>query len=90
MAKVTGRAVIVGIREPRPIATPLPPDAKRIKIRMRPTEPARAYVRFPDRVEVWIVEPTGGMLNADTWELLLKQGVNWGSSADATKPASSE
>jgi hypothetical protein len=31
---------------------------------------------MPDRIEEWVIQPTGGALGADTWELGVLVGVN--------------
>lgn len=57
--------------EPRPI-TNLPAECLRYRVRFRTGDLPRIYLRFPDRVEEWLV--THGP--ARTWQLALRTGLN--------------
>lgn len=71
-----GFAVVWGVREQKPIVN-IPPDALRVKIRMRDNQAARAFVRFKDRIERWIICPEGKQfLNSANWELGALESVN--------------
>lgn len=83
MATITGRAVVFGVKYPRPI-TNIPPDALKVRLRLRPDDIGMAFVKFQDRVEQWSLSPTGNIINAPTWELGLLQGVNVGKPMMAT------
>lgn len=76
MAVYYGKAksVIWGIQEMKPI-TNIPPGAK-IKIRMRNTTFATAFVKLNGTCEQWIIVPTGGKLDSPTWELGWVLGSN--------------
>jgi hypothetical protein len=63
-----GRAVIYGIRPIKPIVN-LPTNANKVRVRMRACDAAKAYVRYADHIEEWVIQPTGGVLGADTWSL---------------------
>lgn len=69
-----GRALVWGIRPIKPIVN-VPPDARRVKIRLRSNSVGRAFVKYGDRVEEWILEPLGPGLSGD-WKLGLLSGVN--------------
>lgn len=70
-----GIAIIWGVRPQKPIAN-IPADARRVKVKMRPTKEVRAFLKFDDRVEEWVIGPSGNVTNADTWELRFKRGEN--------------
>ena len=72
----TGQAVIFGTPERKPIIK-LPQGMIGMKVRLRHESVARAYVRFNDRVEEWVIVPTGNRLGAETWELGGLMGVNF-------------
>lgn len=75
MALVTGKAIIFGIRPVKPIVN-IPPDALKVRIRMRAGSCANAFIKFADRVECWLIGPSGNVLSSETWVLLHKEGVN--------------
>lgn len=71
-----GVCVIFGVQPVKPLAN-LPPDALRVRFRLRNDRIATAFVKFADRIEKWVVGPAGGKLAGHTeWELLAIQGVN--------------
>lgn len=70
-----GRAVIWGVAEVKPIVN-VPPDALRVKLRLRNTTPAIAIVFFKDKIERWIIVPANGLLSCPEWKLGLLQGIN--------------
>ncbi len=72
---VTGKAVVFGIRDVKPIAN-LPSDAIKVRIRLRAGDVGKAFVRFKYRIELWYLAPSGNMLNAETWELWQLIAVN--------------
>lgn len=71
----TGQAVIFGIRDVKPIVN-IPQDAEKVRLRLRAKGAAKAFVKFKDRIEEWIICPTGNVTGADTWEIRFKQGEN--------------
>lgn len=74
MAQQRGIAVIYGMQPMKPIVN-LPKFAK-VRIRLRAKDVARAFVKYPDRIEHWIIVPANGLLNCQFWKLDVKQGEN--------------
>lgn len=74
---IYGKAIIWGIRPVKPIVN-IPADALKVRLRLRNDNCARAYVRFEDRIEQWIIQPSDNVLSADTWILGWLEGVNYG------------
>lgn len=66
--------VIYGIQAVKPISN-IPADAIKVRIRMREDNMVRAFVKFKDRIEWWIIGPDGGF-NSPHWKLALKLGEN--------------
>lgn len=89
MSKVFGKAVIYGMRPIRPIVN-MPPNATAISITLSLFDVATAFVRFSDRIEEWVIGPSGDLLSADTWVLLSKRGESRLLMADATHERSKE
>jgi hypothetical protein len=76
MALQVGIAVIFGAQPLKPIAN-VPPDALKVRVRLRNNDQAQAFVQFKDRIEHWILGPFDGTHKTCTqWELLRLQGVN--------------
>lgn len=77
MAIRKGIPCVWGVKPLRPIVN-VPPAALRVRVRMRPMDVAKAYVKYPDRIEQWALGPTGDtMQNIDKeWELKLLLGTN--------------
>lgn len=74
--KQIGQAVVWGCKPLRPIIN-IPPDALRVKIRLRPGSVGRAFVKFPDRIEEWYLQPADRLtLNHPQWILGLLRAVN--------------
>lgn len=74
---VKGTAIIWGVKDAKPIVN-LPPDALKVRLRMRPTAPVTAFVRYADRIERWVVVPSTGRLQGDPdWALGILNGVNY-------------
>lgn len=70
-----GMAVVFGVHPEKRIVN-VPDDALKVRVRMRAGEFARAFVKFPDRVEQWILMPANGHLNCPEWRLGILQGRN--------------
>jgi hypothetical protein len=71
-----GIAVIRGAVKPCPIVN-IPPDARKVRLRLRHDSFAVAFVKFDDRIERWAIVPDGGKLEGATrWRLGLLRGVN--------------
>jgi hypothetical protein len=73
--KQLGIPVVFGIQTPKPIIN-LPPDTKRVKIRMRNDCTATAFVRTADGVRKFLIGPANRDFKSDGWELILEQGRN--------------
>ncbi len=73
---IKGRACIWGAVPPKPISN-IPPDALKVRLRLRNIEPGIAFVKFADRVEQWVLMPEDERTQAcPTWKLGILQGVN--------------
>ena len=77
MSKVIhkGIAIVFGLAEPRPIVN-IPPAATKVRLRLRNNQPGRAFVRYPDRTEHWILFPADGRIGCTEWKLGALQGTN--------------
>lgn len=73
---VYGQAFIWGAQSPKPLSN-VPPDALKVRLRLRAESVGLAFVKFADRVEKWILMPSDGQTRAcPTWKLGILQGVN--------------
>lgn len=70
-----GRAIVWGVQPTRPLID-VPSDAQKVRLRLRPNDPAMAFVKYADRVEKWIVCPADGRIGCSEWRLGILQGVN--------------
>lgn len=70
-----GKAIIIGVQPVKPIIN-IPADALKVRVRLRNEEIGKAFVKFHDRIEKWLLVPTGNVINAPTWELGILTGVN--------------
>jgi hypothetical protein len=74
--KLKGKAFIYGAWGPKPLSN-IPADAIKVRLRLRNNDAARAFVKFADRIEHWILAPTDEKTQAcPTWKLGFLQGVN--------------
>jgi hypothetical protein len=70
----TWTRIVFGVKPVRPIVN-LPPEAIKVRIRLRSGKRGTAFVRYPDRIEKW----TLGFCNnnpQDDWRLAFLEGVN--------------
>lgn len=74
MTAMKGIAVVWGAHKPRPIVN-IPIDALKVRLRLRNDDMGRAFVKFKDRIEHWILVPIGPGVSGD-WMLGFLQGVN--------------
>jgi hypothetical protein len=73
---IRGVAVVWGARDPRPIVN-IPPNAMSVRLRLRKDDHGKAYVRFPDRVEQWLLMPADEQtINHPNWKLGRLMAVN--------------
>jgi hypothetical protein len=73
---IRGIAVVFGARDPRPIVN-IPPGAIKVRLRLRNTATGKAFIRFPDRVEQWLLMPEDETtINHPNWKLGRLLGVN--------------
>lgn len=70
-----GEVIVFGIKERRPIVN-LPPDALKVKVRMRVGKPGKAFVKFHDRIEGWVIGYENNCIAKDSWILRFKEGEN--------------
>jgi hypothetical protein len=76
VSTAAGVALILGIREPKPIAN-IPQDVRKVRLRMRNDGFARAFLKFDDRVEHWAIGPADNKTqDCPIWRLVAKQGEN--------------
>jgi hypothetical protein len=72
---LSGSAIVFGLNYRQQPIVNIPPDAIKTRVRLRAGRPGRAFVRFPDRVEEWVLGFDDNTLNGK-WVLKFKQGVN--------------
>lgn len=73
----TGLPVVFGTGQPIRSIVNLPPGALKVRLRLRNTAVGKAYVKFPDRVEEWVLGYEGNVRTPDSnWVLLIKTGAN--------------
>jgi hypothetical protein len=74
---VAGKAVIFGAKPIRPIIN-LPADVRKVRLRLRNNSVGRAFLRFDDRIEHWILMPADEQTQrCAEWKLGYHQGTNW-------------
>ncbi len=71
-----GKAFVWGVKPFHPIIN-IPPDAISVKVKLRAVHIGRAFVKYPDRVEDWALQPADGItINHPNWKLGVLLAVN--------------
>jgi hypothetical protein len=71
-----GRLLIWGTPEIKPLAN-IPPDALKVRLRLRSDKVVTAFVKFNDRIEQWLIYPEDEQTRAcPRWKLGSLLAVN--------------
>jgi hypothetical protein len=71
----SGIPLVFGVKDRQPIVN-IPGDALKVRVRLRARQVAKAFVKFHDRIEEWVIGYDGDKISTGRWQLKFKQAVN--------------